>query len=491
MRKRSLFTVITALLLSVMIGCGPAVTSGSIQQGSGSITFTSPSSSSQSSNGETPSVSDPHLSSSSLSQSTVPSQSSSSSSSVVSPSSIVSSAPSSAPSSSSAPVSVTPSSSSSSSSVAPTPEENEEVRAVWISYIQLGNLLLGCSEAQFRTNMANAYDKISEMGLNTVFVHVRPFGDAVYDSDIFPTSYLISGKEGDPLEFDPLTIMIEEAHKRGLSFEAWINPYRIRNAVNKKGLSSDNIAAKLLANNDDAVISYAGLVSYNPGSATARQLITDGVVEIVRNYDVDGIHFDDYFYPVVDAAFDDDTYSEYKNGGGTLSLAEWRRENVNILLRQVYSAIKSEKEDVLFGISPQGNMNNNYTQMFIDVEKWLSNEGYLDYICPQVYYGFNNSACPFEKTLASFDSMIKVPGIKLYVGLAAYKIGTVDNYAGSGKNEWINNSDMLARMVTAARKNQKYSGFSIYSYDSIFAPAASVKAQVAKEAAALEKVLVS
>lgn len=137
-------------------------------------------------------------------------------------------------------------------------------------------------------------------------------------------------------------------------------------------------------------------IYYNPGSEEARQLIVDGVKEIVANYNVDGIHFDDYFYPTTDASFDSGTYAAYQNSGGTLSLADWRRENVNILVRQTYAAIKSINPSVKFGISPQGNMSNNYNVQYSDVAKWISTSGYVDYICPQVYFGFQNQHQPLR-----------------------------------------------------------------------------------------------
>ncbi len=327
------------------------------------------------------------------------------------------------------------------------------------------------------------------MGLNTVFVQVRPYGDALYDSDYFPWSHTITGTEGVNPGYDPLAIMVKEAHARGLSIEAWINPYRVRHSGTTAALSSDNQAQKWLSAGSDSVVKTAVGIYYNPGSEEARQLIVDGVKEIVANYNVDGIHFDDYFYPTTDASFDSGTYAAYQNSGGTLSLADWRRENVNILVRQTYAAIKSINPSVKFGISPQGNMSNNYNVQYSDVAKWISTSGYVDYICPQVYFGFQNSTNPYDATVQKFNGMITAPGVDLYVGLAPYKIGTEDTWAGEGKNEWINGENILARMVGSARKNGHYKGFALYRYDSVFAPAAGVKAQVEAELSNLMDVL--
>ena len=428
------------------------------------------------------------------------SQTQSSSSSAVSsrpqsPSSAVSSSSQAASqSSSSQPVSQ---SSSSQSSSSPRPSANNsatapsgELRAVWFSYLDLASMIKQKSRSEFESAISKAFSRVAEDGYNTVFVQVRPFGDALYSSELFPWSYTLTGKEGGNPGYDPLQIVIEQAHARGLAVEAWVNPYRIRNGSNgSQPLSSDNPAADWLDSGSDAVIEYGGGIYYNPGSAKAREHIVAGVEEIVRNYDVEGIHFDDYFYPTTDSAFDADTYADYKAGGGKLSLGDWRRSNVDQLVRTVYSTIKSLDSSVRFGISPQGNTSINYSEQYIDVEEWLSNPGYVDYICPQVYYGFENDTCPFAATVAEWNSLIRRNDIDLYIGISASKIGLVDQWAGSGKNEWMENDDMLVRMVAEARKSRHYSGFCMYSYRSLYAPAAAVADQVEQEKEALSELM--
>ena len=211
--------------------------------------------------------------------------------------------------------------------------------------------------------------------------------------------------------------------------------------------------------------------------------------EIVANYDVDGIHFDDYFYPSPDNSFDAKSYAAYKSAGGKLSLGDWRRENVNTLVRNVYAAIKSIDSSVVFGISPQGNMWNNYNTQYIDVEKWVTNSGYIDYIMPQIYFGFNNTACPYTQTVANWNSLITNKNITLYIGLSPYKIGTTDNFAGNGKTEWLNNTDIIARQVTTSRKYARCGGFALFRYASVFSPAANVSVQVKTEMSNLKDVL--
>ncbi|WP_419491309.1 family 10 glycosylhydrolase [Anaerotruncus massiliensis (ex Liu et al. 2021)] len=338
-----------------------------------------------------------------------------------------------------------------------------EVRAVWMSYLTLEPMVKGKTKAQFTANVGAAFKKAADFGFNTVFVQVRPFGDALYASDFFPWSRYLTGTEGQDPGYDPLEIMCALADEEGLRIEAWLNPYRVR--IGDQPMSSDNQAKIWLSQGSDAALEWNGGVYYNPGSPAARKLIVNGVREIVQNYDVDGVHFDDYFYPTTDFAFDSATY---RASGSNLSQADWRRENVDILIREVYAAIKELKPACLFGISPQGNVKTNYESQFADASVWLSNPGYVDYICPQVYYGYDNATCPYAETVRKWADMIKVDGIKLYVGIGAYKIGTEDTWAGAGRDEWLGTTDLLARMVTTARDAKHYGGVAFYSYESLF-----------------------
>lgn len=361
-------------------------------------------------------------------------------------------------------------------------QSQEEVRAVWISYLTLEPMIKNKTKAEFTANIDAAFKNAASTGFNTVFVHVRPFADALYTSDYFPWSRFLSDEEGVNPGFDPLAIMCQLADDNGLRIEAWINPYRVR-LDGKAPLSADNQAKKWLAAGSDDVISWNGGIFYNPGSKNARQLIVNGVKEIVQNYDVDGIHFDDYFYPTTDMSFDAATY---KASASTMSQADWRRENVNILVRDVYAAIKEIDPNCLFGISPQGNMDNNYNGQFIDCAKWLSNTGYVDYICPQIYFGYKNKICPYAETAAAWNQLIKNNNIKLYIGLGAYKIGTVDTWAGEGKNEWMNTTNLLASMVETARNQSNYGGTVVYAYESLFGSNAN-SSQVKSELNSLKK----
>ena len=363
----------------------------------------------------------------------------------------------------------------------------DETRAMWFSYFEIDAMLKGKSEAQFTANISAAFDNLVNLGFNTVIFQVRPYADAIYPSKYFSWSYLASGNEGVAINFDPLKIAVREAHNRGLELEAWINPYRVRNANYKQQICADNIVNDYLKSGD--AVEFNGGIYFDPASEKAQELIVNGVREIVQNYNVDAIHFDDYFYPTTDKSFDKKSYQRYCDNGGKLSLENWRRENVNKLVKSVYSAIKAIDNSVKFGISPQGNLDNNYNSQFIDVALWLKNEGYVDYICPQIYFGFQNSTCPYEGTVKEWNNLIKTSSVELKIGLAPFKIGTEDTWASDGKNEWKKNSDLLAKMVETARKYNNYGGFAMFRYDSIFNPSADVKTQVNKEISNLKDVL--
>lgn len=361
------------------------------------------------------------------------------------------------------------------------PAVSGEVRAVWISYLEYQSMLTGKSEKEFKNSIKAMFTNLANDGFNTVYVHARSHSDAYYNSDIFPWSVYCTRTEGQNPGFDPLKIMVKEAHAAGLKIEAWINPYRISGNTDTNKISKGNPAYKWLDTDKVVVVEKTGIF-YNPADEDVIDLVVRGVEELVINYAVDGIHFDDYFYPTTDESFDNDYYKNYKSTGGRLSLAAWRRQNVNRLISRVYSAVKSINPDCVFGVSPTGNTNSNYSALYCDVYTWVTSAGYVDYICPQLYYGFNHKSLPYLTVLDEFDGMITKSGVKLIIGLAAYKAGAEDTYAGStGKLEWTQNSDILSREVAAARRAKNYGGFALYRYDSLYNPAKSVAEIVGKE----------
>ena len=388
-----------------------------------------------------------------------------------------------------------------------TAKNYDQVKAVWISYIELSSILKGKTKSDFTECIQNVYDNVQDMGLNTVIVHVRPYGDAIYPSAYFPWSAYAKAF-GEAPDYDPLAIMVEEAHRRSLSFHAWINPYRAQTEEEAGKMSGDFPFSKWYHGSEKGkyVVNCSGRWYYNPGVEAVRQLIISGIKELVQYYEVDGIHMDDYFYPTTDPAFDAEQYQEYQQGGGTLALEAWRRENVNALLRDAYLAIKRINDGVRFGVSPQANISNNFKTQYADVIQWCSLSGYLDYICPQIYYSFKSETTDFEEALAQWIQIAVQPSVQLYIGVAPYKIGTEDKWACTGasggqctapndcgKNGWkpdsSGKSSILAQEYEKVRAAERCSGIVFYSYNSLFVPASEVQAQVESERAALKEAL--
>lgn len=337
----------------------------------------------------------------------------------------------------------------------------DEIRAVWISCYELPDSTQG--EETFRERAEEMFNNVADMKLNTVFVHVRAFADAVYPSKIFPWSKY-SCKGSDP-GFDPLKVMVECAHRAGLKIHAWINPFRVSSSDNIDSLPQGSPAKKLIGT--DSVIQLKNGIYFAPASTDVHALIYDGVREILDGYEVDGIHIDDYFYPTRDESIDRAEYEAYVSGGGDKGLNEWRRDSVSAFAAGLYSLVKSYGRDKIFSISPAGNIDGNENALFADVELWLSTPGYADYIIPQVYFGFENQSLPFEKTAKRWAS-VSDGRVGIIWGLAAYKCGTQDKNARSGSSEWAENSDIIARQLSFVRPLNAYCGFALFSYSYMF-----------------------
>lgn len=319
--------------------------------------------------------------------------------------------------------------------------EERVLKGVWISYLSLA-----CdSEENFKNNYILLINNAKSYGITDLFVHVRPFMDAFFDSEYFPVSHLITGMQGEKLSFDPLEFMIDSAHDMGLKFHAWINPLRIKTNSTPKELSEENIYNIYLESDPYYFIESTTGVILNPAYSFTRELVSGGIREIVNKYDVDGIHFDDYFYPDNYDAESDSAYILYKeNTDNPLSAEEWKKANVNSLIALCYQATKTSDKNVVFGISPQGNMENNL-KIGADTKLWCETKGYIDYICPQLYYSFENPALGFSKALENWMNLNYHDGIKVYIGLAVYKVGTE-----SDSGTWQNGREIIFKQENDA-----------------------------------------
>ena len=348
----------------------------------------------------------------------------------------------------------------SSKATADTPESDEEMRGVWVSYMEL-SMENESSKTQkaFEDKFTEIAQKCRESGFNTLIVQVRPFCDALYKSSYFPWSHILTGTQGENPQYDALQIMCDICKENNLKIHAWINPYRVSSNETPKKLSDNNPYIK----NSEIGIKTDNGIFLDPSNETAQQLISDGVKEIAENYDVDGIQFDDYFYPTEDESFDKKQYEAYIEKYGkenSMSLDNWRMQNVNTLICKVYRTIKSVDSSVEFGISPQGNIGNN-DGLYADVKSWCTCKGFADYICPQIYFSLENPALTFEDCLDSWTSLDFDENVKLYVGLGGYK-------AGNGEYDeetWLLSDSILADEYDILRNNKSVRGFMLYSYN--------------------------
>ena len=347
-----------------------------------------------------------------------------------------------------------------------TPPEGE-MRAVWVPFMTLD---LKDSQEKNEEAFRQKFDEIvagaREYGMNTLIVHVRSHGDAMYPSEYFPWSHLLSGTQGNDPGFDPLEYMVSASHEAGLAFHAWINPLRVQVNSTPSLLSPQN-PYNVWSGDDDPstdnwVMDNGADKYYNPAYPEVRELIIDGVREIVANYAVDGIHFDDYFYPSSAEIPDQVSYDAYcaslEEGSEALSLAEWRKSNINTLIAGVYSAVKDENPKVAFGISPQGNLANN-NSMGADVHSWGSRKGYVDYLCPQIYVNFDHPLLPFDETAQTWRELVTCEDVKLYFGLGVYKAGS-----DADDGTWQASSDILSREIEFGRSIGG-DGFMFYSWE--------------------------
>lgn len=337
------------------------------------------------------------------------------------------------------------------------PEAGGELRGVWLSYIELNSLLNGKTVEQAKSVLDEIMENCAAYHLNAVFFHVRANSDAYYISNIF--SPAASVKNLISQGFDPLAYAVAAAHSRGLELHAWVNPYRIGTKLEYKVAGIDDY------------FQVGDRYYYTPSSIQVQNLVLDGLRELTRNYAIDGIQYDDYFYPDSDmipasspAEFERADYEAYTAAGGSLSVDNWRRSHVDSLITASYTVAHS-RAGCVFGVSPSHNYLKTYSRMYADTAKWLAVAGYVDYLCPQIYFGFHHESSAFDQTLNQWLGYKKSSKVNLYVGLGLYKVGiSPDQYAGeTGKNEWAESGDLMKRSVEYAR-GQQVPGLLFYSY---------------------------
>lgn len=339
------------------------------------------------------------------------------------------------------------------------------MKGIWITQYEINTMIISggsqVSKATFTTRVANALKAARNSGYNTVFVQVRPNGDSFYPSSYYPLSKYIVGSYGLTTKYDPLQIFVEQAQELALSMHAWVNPMRLMATDEISSVGSSYLIKQWYNSSDyngKYIVAHNGYYYLNPAYADVRELIVNGVKEICTSYNVDGIHFDDYFYPDgVTDSFDQAAFS----ASGQSSRIAFRRACINALVKSTYSAIKAIDSEMTFGISPAGNITNNMNYLGADVKTWCNTAGYIDYIAPQLYWGFEHSVSPFESALAEWVSLVGAKDIvKLVIGLdMSMAYGTTDSNDGT---EWTDNTDVIARQITASAKVENFGGVVLF-----------------------------
>lgn len=334
-----------------------------------------------------------------------------------------------------------------------TPLNFEKQRATWFPYVDFPEYMQGRTEDEFTAAITEMLTEASQNGINTIYFHIHPEGDAYYNSEIYP-----KGQFNDD-DYDPLKIVLDVAHSMNISVHGWINPYRMQTAEKMETLPDSYIVKQWIDTESPMVILSDNRWYLNPIYHAVNHLLSQTVQEIIENYEVDGIHIDDYFYPKAVTEID---LNEFYSSKGSV-LEDWRREKITEMVQTLYNTVKSYDSRLKFGISPQGNIDADYNTQYADVELWTRNTGYADYIVPQIYYGFENEVCPFEETLSRWEEFAENGNVDLIIGLARYKEGKYDKWAGiSGENEWIENDDIIKRQTELVNASEISDGYALY-----------------------------
>lgn len=331
----------------------------------------------------------------------------------------------------------------------------EEVHALWFSYIDYGKTMQGKDEKEFRKEVSNIIENCVELNINTIYLHTTSFTDAFYNSEIYPKNNVVKN-------IDALEIFIEKAHEKNIRIEAWINPMRSvkEDEINKL---DDSFIVKQWIINNERIRNVDGRYYLNPAYTEVQDLIVSVVEEILNKYTVDGIHMDDYFYPEgADEQFDSISYSKLGDGK---SISEFRKGNVNQLVEKIYNAVKGKNDDLVFGISPSGNIEYSTERIYGDISAWIEAEN-IDYLAPQIYWGYTHAKKPFYETLKEWESLTSNSNVDLIIGLAAYKLKEEGN--NSDTAEWNSDEDILIKQIKDSKEIQGYRGISLYAYNSVF-----------------------
>lgn len=350
-----------------------------------------------------------------------------------------------------------------------------EFRAGWIATVS--NIdwpsKPGLPAAQQQQEFIHRLDQLKGMGCNAVIVQVRPASDALYASSIEPWSRYLTGRQGQPPfpYYDPLSFMVEEAHKRNMELHAWFNPFRALTDAKK----NPNPASHVTHTHPDWLISYGGKAQLDPGIPEAREYVVKVIMDVVRRYDIDGVHLDDYFYPyrIAGQEFGDRrSFARYGNG---MNKEDWRRNNIDVFISTLYTNIKHEKSFVKFGVSPFGVWRNKskdpegsatrggqtcYDDLYANILLWQQ-KGWIDYSMPQLYWEHGHRAAAFEILLPWWEA--HKYNRHMYYGLGVYRM------AESNSSVWAGTYEIMSQLreIRSTTYNGGYCFYSTASFDKI------------------------
>ncbi|MGG2463478.1 glycoside hydrolase family 10 protein [Streptomyces sp. RGM 3693] len=344
----------------------------------------------------------------------------------------------------------------------------------------------GPDRAAQQRELAALFDAAVERRLNTVFFQVRPTADALWPSPYEPWAQYLTGVQGRDPGWDPLDFAVREAHRRGLELHAWFNPYRVANHTDPGRLAPSHPARR----HPGWVLPYGGKLYYNPGLPEVRRFVQDAMLDAVHRYPVDGVHFDDYFYPypVAGQAFHDDAaYEAY--GAVFASRGDWRRDNIDLLIREMRERIAGTGRRVRFGVSPFAVWRNaatdphgsrteagvqTYDDLYADTRRWVR-EGWLDYIVPQVYWPLGFAAADYAELVAWWARTVAGTRADLYIGEALYKAGPA-----AQPEAWRDPAE-LSRHLTFAHRFPQVGGHVYFSAKDVVRDPLGALARVVKD----------
>ncbi|NKY13322.1 glycoside hydrolase family 10 protein [Streptomyces somaliensis] len=360
----------------------------------------------------------------------------------------------------------------------------EEFRGMWVATVANRDWpsRAGLPAADQRAELVALLDRAVECRLNTVILQVRPTADALWPSPYEPWAQCLTGVQGRDPGWDPLGTAVAEAHRRGLQLHAWFNPYRVATHADPSRLVGNHPARR----NPDWVVPHGGRLYYDPGLPQVRRFVQDAVLDAVARYDVDAVHFDDYFYPypVAGQVFDDDA-SYGAHGGGFPDRAAWRRNNVDLLVHETSRRIKEVKPEVGFGISPFGIWRNAttdprgsdtrglqaYDDLHADTRTWVR-EGWIDYIAPQLYWHIGFGAADYAALVPWWNETVRGTGVHLYVGEALYRAGDP-----AAPAPWQDPAE-LSRHLALARAHDQVLGHAFFGARDVVADRIGAMAEV-------------